>query len=334
MKKFTQIIFTLICLLSTIVFANTGETNFSANEFSSEIYVEKDKNKIEISQSEIKWIRIESPDKDWSFAIPDGYLADIDGENYIIYFRSEGLSIRVVTDELKNAKKRLKFNMSFLSADELKEYKFFEVGDFIGGYSKSEKEDSNFASYSLRFASDSGLSTIYISDSISGGEIAQKFLKSIHLGDKFIFTSTNTRVNDEQIINISSLTTDKSILDAVRVEDSNQKELIKSLEKDDQSKDESKNDKETYSKPLLVVRRPRPSYTNNARERRISGFAKLKVSFLANGRIGDIELITSLDKGLDKAAFNAAKKIKFLPAEINGLPVNVNKIVQYNFTVY
>lgn len=281
------------------------------------------------SQADIKWTKIESPEQDWSFAVPEGYLVNNEGNENIIYFRSEGLSIIILTDTLTDTKKRLKLSFSFVSKKELNKYKFFEIKDFIGGYLKSEKEDSEYAGYIIRFASDTGLSSIYISDFNAENKIVQRFLESIRLRDKYLFTSTDAGIENEQVVNIASLNTDKSVLDAMRAEDSNQKNLIDST--DSKHKIE---DKQIYSKPLLVVVQPRPSYTNYAREKAISGFTKLRISFLANGRIGDIKLVESLNKGLDKAAFKAARKIKFLPAEIDGKPVDVEKIVQYSFTVY
>jgi TonB family protein len=66
----------------------------------------------------------------------------------------------------------------------------------------------------------------------------------------------------------------------------------------------------------------------------VQGTVKLRVTLLASGNIGAIELVVSLGAGLDQAAFEAARSIKFLPAEIDGKPVDVTMNFEYGFTIY
>lgn len=62
---------------------------------------------------------------------------------------------------------------------------------------------------------------------------------------------------------------------------------------------------------------------------------KLKVEFLASGKIGDLALISSTcgDKSLEQQAFEAAKKMKFEPQLKNGKKVTVTKSVEYTLTL-
>ena len=82
---------------------------------------------------------------------------------------------------------------------------------------------------------------------------------------------------------------------------------------------------------------------NNDKETKnaVEGAVKLKVVFLATGRIGDIVFISAktkdgkdFDDGLIKQATEAAKKIKFEPAKRNGKPITITKTVTYTFTIY
>ncbi len=85
---------------------------------------------------------------------------------------------------------------------------------------------------------------------------------------------------------------------------------------------------------LKFLEKPISRYTNLARENNITGTVRLKVVFLANGKIGEIKVIQGLEFGLTNQAVESAKQIKFEPATQNGKPINVVKIIEYNFNIY
>jgi TonB family protein len=86
--------------------------------------------------------------------------------------------------------------------------------------------------------------------------------------------------------------------------------------------------------------KPTPSYTAEARKAGIEGTVRLKVVFLATGRVGSIVVASVSDEksfdefGLTKQAIKAAKKIRFEPARRDGVPINVVKIIEYSFSTY
>jgi TonB family protein len=98
------------------------------------------------------------------------------------------------------------------------------------------------------------------------------------------------------------------------------------------------------NKPLEVkiTNLARANYTDEARRRGVEGWVRLRVTFLANGEIGDVVYVKESSKkkkltkrGLVAEAMKAAKKIKFTPAtDENGNPVTVTKEVEYIFTIY
>ena len=85
---------------------------------------------------------------------------------------------------------------------------------------------------------------------------------------------------------------------------------------------------------LNVLSKPQAKYTDKARRSGISGTVKLYVLFAASGKITHIIQLNSLGYGLDEQALNAARQIKFEPAQENGQPVSVVKMVHYMFTIY
>ncbi len=86
---------------------------------------------------------------------------------------------------------------------------------------------------------------------------------------------------------------------------------------------------------LLLKSKPRPPYTDVARQHNTQGAVTFRVSFLANGGIGAVTVVgDELPNGLTDNAISAAKKIVFLPQRVNGVPINVVKMVEYSFSIY
>lgn len=74
--------------------------------------------------------------------------------------------------------------------------------------------------------------------------------------------------------------------------------------------------------PLVILDKPEPVYTAEARARKIEGSVVLGVIFGANGRVDVLRVLQSLGFGLDQAAIAAAQRIRFQPERIDGKPVD------------
>lgn len=90
----------------------------------------------------------------------------------------------------------------------------------------------------------------------------------------------------------------------------------------------------TETQPVKIVKKPRANYTDAARLGNVQGKVVLHVTFLANGAIGDISVITGLRMGLTEEAIKAVRKIAFFPAQRDGARFSVTKPVEYTFTIY
>lgn len=97
---------------------------------------------------------------------------------------------------------------------------------------------------------------------------------------------------------------------------------------------EEKNSSSSHLKPLQILAKPRANYTDAARTNQTQGTVTLRVTFLANGQIGNVGIVNYLPDGLTEQAIEAAKQIKFEPAMQNGKTIAVTKQVQYSFTLY
>ncbi len=94
------------------------------------------------------------------------------------------------------------------------------------------------------------------------------------------------------------------------------------------------------SEALQISFAPQAVYTSTARKQGLEGKVVLKITFLANGELGEIVDVTKekraemISYGLTAQAFKAAKKIKFTPVKRNGVPRSVIKAVEYVFSLY
>lgn len=84
-------------------------------------------------------------------------------------------------------------------------------------------------------------------------------------------------------------------------------------------------------KPVEVLYKPRPTYTAEAKAKRIQGEVLLQVVFTSTGTVEVQRVVKGLGYGLDASAEEAARAIRFHPAEHSGQPVNFPAIVHIDF---
>lgn len=84
----------------------------------------------------------------------------------------------------------------------------------------------------------------------------------------------------------------------------------------------------------LVIWKSEPSYTEEARQHRVKGTVTLETVFAANGYVTNINVTRGLPNGLTESAIEAARNIRFFPAEKDGKPVSQRTILEYYFDLY
>ena len=71
-----------------------------------------------------------------------------------------------------------------------------------------------------------------------------------------------------------------------------------------------------------------------ARMEQVAGTAILTCVFAADGTIQHVLVLQSLTHGLTEASIAATKRIKFVPALVNGKPVSTFMQLEYNFNLF
>ena len=85
---------------------------------------------------------------------------------------------------------------------------------------------------------------------------------------------------------------------------------------------------------MIVVWKPEPAYTESARTDQRTGTVVLKGIFTPAGQVIITAVVKGVKDGLTERAIEAAKNIKFFPAEKEGKPVSVSLQLEYNFNLY
>ncbi len=83
--------------------------------------------------------------------------------------------------------------------------------------------------------------------------------------------------------------------------------------------------------PMIVLDKPRPQYTAEARQLKIEGDVTLKVRFSADGHIQILGVVNGLGHGLNEEAARAVEQIRYKPATQNGQPVDQVSLIHVNF---
>jgi TonB family protein len=85
------------------------------------------------------------------------------------------------------------------------------------------------------------------------------------------------------------------------------------------------------STEIVVLAKPLPQYTAEAREMRIQGDVTLEVRFTATGEVNVLRVVNGLGHGLDEQAKLAAQRIRFKPATRDGKPVDQVSVIHVAF---
>jgi TonB family protein len=103
----------------------------------------------------------------------------------------------------------------------------------------------------------------------------------------------------------------------------------------DLTKDSALKLRETSQAPLVtpvhITNKPKPVYTPEGRAKQIEGEVVLQVVFTALGEVQVQSVMRGLGFGLDESAENAARQIKFRPAEKSGQPIDSTAVIHIVF---
>lgn len=99
------------------------------------------------------------------------------------------------------------------------------------------------------------------------------------------------------------------------------------------AKSAPKKTEESATQPVVILSKPNPLYTDEARKLGIEGEVLVEVIFRASGQVQTVRVVKGLGHGLDEAALRAAEQIRFKPAMQEGHAVDFPAIAHIVFQV-
>jgi TonB family protein len=79
---------------------------------------------------------------------------------------------------------------------------------------------------------------------------------------------------------------------------------------------------------------PQPQYTEEARKNQTQGVVRISMVLNASGQVQSIRVLSGLPDGLTEKALEAARRIKFIPAQKDGRNVSQYATIEYSFRIY
>ncbi|MBX9603842.1 MAG: TonB family protein [Bryobacteraceae bacterium] len=86
-------------------------------------------------------------------------------------------------------------------------------------------------------------------------------------------------------------------------------------------------------RPVEILHKPEPTYTATARSRALEGEVWLAVVFGRNAKLTVLRVVRGLGFGLDESAMDSVRKIRFRPAEENGVPIDLEAVLIVRFSL-
>lgn len=308
MKNFSRKEFALISTVLIFVFLFFPRNSFSGEKQTGD------------------WTRVQSDNGEFSVEVP---------ANYVYFFDKDGFSITFANNDY-----RMK-NMSLLNSVYQRTLLSFEVyeadkkslqGDLEdsrakGDYSEIESNGTKIKQiiiktenfYSVkRYFSSKKFTYLLTAASESGETPAMK-----RFFDSLIFEPNAKTPSTSNGVVFSKLNAAQVNVTAAQTPAKQTVENEKSVKKD-----------ESNLKKLIIISKPRASYTDAARMNQVKGKIAVRAEFSADGFVHKMEILKSLPEGLLRQAVFSVLRIKFLPEEENSKAISVKKTIEYQFTIY
>ncbi|HYP51969.1 MAG TPA: energy transducer TonB [Pyrinomonadaceae bacterium] len=88
------------------------------------------------------------------------------------------------------------------------------------------------------------------------------------------------------------------------------------------------------TRKAVITFKPEPQFTEEARKNNVTGLVKLRLLLGSSGQVSNISVVKPLPDGLTEKAIQAARQIRFTPAEKDGHRVSQWIVIEYNFNIY
>ncbi|HEY8563820.1 MAG TPA: hypothetical protein VIL74_25800 [Pyrinomonadaceae bacterium] len=285
------------------------------------------------------WVRLESDNGEFSIELPNNeasaYFYDKDGFYYnnnsptgpfnfkeiqMLYGALDKTYMRVEIYRMPNPEvylneisRRRNFVFSKIKTDR-KEFDIYKA-EFDRSYEKIRELTENI-NFEIRYiSSDTHFYTITVWNRGKSNPISERFLSSMRLG------APSSGSAGEKVTKISALK-------PVTIE-----QIGGQLSKQEaDSVTDSPKIKSGTPGELFVLHVPPAGANFASPNMRAKGVIRFKTTYSKDGRVSRILLVSGLPGGLNRLAFFSVLRTKFLPAEENGEPKTIERVIVYDYT--
>jgi len=282
----------------------------------------------EPANSSEKWTRIETDNKEFSMAFPPNSIIDAEdrkfGQKLRVFSFQNGVEMQLQITQSS----MVPYNLKSIQPSDNTKTVSFKVGDFTILKAESQSSDRKFFRTFQIIRKDT-MYFVTISAKTGMEKEISRFLFSINLQGKPLFVQKEKLNLPEETVSVSSVKTSPEVVEAFERK-LEKKKINVTYEASSTNFDDE--EIESLTRKAIILDRPYPVYNSNfsASVPTVEIYsAKLKVTFLANGQIGDITVLSLSNKDFTKLCIEAAQKIRFIPAQINGKPADSTQLIEY-----
>ncbi|MEP7213104.1 MAG: hypothetical protein ABI791_08520 [Acidobacteriota bacterium] len=269
-------------------------------------------------QTRAEWTRIESNNKEFSVALPSGFLVHVDNSTAesrrtLVGFVN-GVTVRVTIVKQFNAKG----NLGRVRVEQSRNPVVldFQFGDFFG---KTVTYRSDGYKQDIYLASDSSYYSVSVA--ANSGEVPEvaRLLQSIRLeGKPFIEGDSGKADEAATVVRVKALVSSPQVKEALdrkaaKVERKINFEPLTSF---------AECGTDHTVRPAMIVADMRQSAFVKLPRSKKNGELKIKYQLRADGTVGEITFYSDMDRSSLKGFADAAKEIRFVAAERSGSPVD------------
>lgn len=271
-----------------------------------------------------KWTALASPKGDLTISMPGNLSVQNESELIRVFAVKGGATIDLQVRPNWNPKDNLKY-----SGREFDDSGTVELRDFKIGKVDGRARVRNAGQYSISIYV-AGKAFYQITAGADGpnNPVLKEFLASIRVDGQPLMKDAGPPPTDP--VRINTLATTADVREALNVPDADKI----SVTYDSAVTLDTLNPGGPYSRMPLILRKARATYTDAARQGNVQGDVVLFVQLKADGSVGNVTVRKTLPKGLADNAVQAAKRIKFIPAQRNGQNVDSYVAMTYSFAIY
>ena len=288
-----------------------------------------------------EWVRVFNVNGEFSFEMPSGFVYFYDKDGFLYSPRNSNATYpfkemrmfnassnkTVMSIEIYDVSSPKKYMNAMLEEQPVKAAK---IGKSENDYLIRQVQQNSIEDYRnkkdikishiTRFiASRNHLYVLTVANRGAKTAVFESFLSSAKLN-----AAQTNPTDNVKTVNISSLT-------PISIE---QIAEIVPEKKDDKSPVSPNKPIKILENPVLFLSKPKPSYTDAARNAGNQGVVRLRTTLSKDGRISKVRIISDLPNGLTRNAFFAALRIKFIPQQEDDQLISITRVVEYGFNIY